>query len=94
MTPLESFHRTVAAEANVVGILSWTKRGAGKLQRHREQYGLTFALLHDGPPMAIVRGSPTVLVLDKAGVPVAWGRGDCDWRGEGIVNLVRALAKR
>ena len=81
-------------KVRVVGVLSWTSGDGARITRaHAERYGVTFPMWHDGPIGTMSRWSPTTVIFDKAGAPVAWARGDYHFRNPAIHALLDALSK-
>lgn len=76
----------------VVGIESWSRGGAMRLKLYEQQFGVTFPLLHDGPPYGYPAvGTPTVVLLDRNGRVVGWRSGECDWHSREVKELLRIL---
>ncbi|MDP3727602.1 MAG: hypothetical protein Q8R35_03110 [bacterium] len=94
MSPLEQVYQQYRQQGlAVVGIESWSRRGPMRLQLYRQQYGITFPLLHGGPPDGYVAfGSPAVYVIDRRGRVVAYrSGGDCDWVSPAFGSLLQVL---
>lgn len=92
MGPLEDLHREFKDRGLVVvGIESWTRFGPAVLEQYREKFGITFPLLHGGPPKGYgVWVTPSVVILDGVRRPVAFMSGrECNWLE--LRRLVRTL---
>jgi hypothetical protein len=79
----------------IVAVLSWAGPGGSRTswrdQEHHAKRGVGFPFLHDGPIGPMVRGTPTVVVFDKAGKAVAWRVGAYDWQNREIRALLETL---
>lgn len=79
----------------IVAVLSWAGAWGARSSWQDEDYyakeGVRIAFLHDGPITPLARGTPTTILFDKSGKPVAWKVGACDWTSREIRALLEAL---
>ena len=73
--------------------------GDSPSKRTFERMGLTRLKLYLDPEGKLAeaieaRGFPTTLILDRAGVPVAYREGAADWDSDAMVAKLEALAER
>jgi hypothetical protein len=78
----------------VIAVLSWTRGdGAAITREHAKHYALTFPFWHNGPIASMSTWSPTTLIFDKFGSPVAWARGSYHFSNPSLQTLLEALAE-
>jgi len=89
---LETFHKEWKDRGLVVVAIQGGRWARNRLRAHKEHFGITFPLLYDGPPYAYgAYGSPTIVILNKQGMPVAYRRGECSLTSGAVLQLYEHL---